>query len=368
MHILTVVGARPQFIKAAPVSEALRTAGLRETIVHTGQHYDAEMSQIFFDELGIPEPAVNLGVGSASHAVQTAAMLTGLETILSTDRPDVVLVYGDTNSTIAAALAASKLSIPVAHVEAGLRSHNRKMPEEINRIVTDRLSDLLFCPTDTAVTQLDREGMTNGVYLTGDVMLDATRLFADRASELRPLESILAPLAGRTSSARQTPARQTPDRFALATVHRAENTDDPARLRSIMRALGRLGLPVILPLHPRTRSRLGGIDIPPDVRLVEPVTYISMLSLIRSAERVLTDSGGLQKEAVWLGTPCITLRDETEWTETLEGNWNQLAGADEGRILEAWRRLPRAAPPIFGRVDDRNASEIIAELLASRNN
>lgn len=352
MHILTVVGARPQFIKAAPVSEALRRAGLRETLVHTGQHYDAEMSQIFFDELGIPEPAVNLGVGSASHAVQTAAMLTGLESILSSDRPDVVLVYGDTNSTIAAALAAAKMSVPVAHVEAGLRSFNRRMPEETNRIVTDRLSDLLFCPTDTAVAELKREGMTEGVHLTGDVMLDATLLFADRARKVR-----------------RVPEQQVPDRFALATVHRAENTDDPARLQSIMRAFGRLGLPVVLPLHPRTRSRLDGIDVPPEVRLVAPVTYISMLSLILSAERILTDSGGLQKEAVWLETPCITLREETEWTETLEGNWNQLAGADEDRILKAWnRRLPDTDPPIFGRVNDRDASEIIAEILTSRIN
>lgn len=358
MHIMTVVGARPQFIKAAPVSRAIRHAGLDESIVHTGQHYDAGMSQVFFDELGIPEPTVNLGVGSGSHAEQTGAMLVGLERIFSERRPALILVYGDTNSTIASALAAAKLSIPVAHVEAGLRSFNRRMPEETNRIVTDRLSDLLFCPTRTAVDHLRSEGVTKGVHLTGDVMYDATLMFAERAPEV-----FSAPSAGPSPDDSIRIAREG-GTYVLATVHRAENTDDPERLRSIMRALGRLGQPVILPLHPRTRSRLEGVVVPESVRLTEPASYLSMLALIRGADRVLTDSGGLQKEAVWLGTPCITLRNETEWVETLEGGWNRLAGADEGRILAAFEHRPDGAAPDFGRAPDgRTASSIIAEIL-----
>ena len=237
MIVSTVVGARPQFIKAAVVSHAFARAGVDERIVHTGQHYDADMSDVFFGELGIPAPAVNLEVGSGSHSAQTAAMMTGLERVWLIERPDIVLVYGDTNSTLAAAMVASKMGLPLAHVEAGLRSFNRAMPEEINRIVTDRLSDWLFCPTATAVRHLQTEGMTDGVVLSGDVMLDATRFFAQRAGEHCPLQTLTRHAAGS---------------YWMATVHRAENTDDPGRLAGIFEAFGRIGAPILLPLHPRT--------------------------------------------------------------------------------------------------------------------
>ena len=331
LHVYSVVGARPQFVKAAVVSHALRRAGIEEVLIHTGQHYDAGMSQVFFDELDIPAPAFNLEVGSGSHATQTGAMMVGLEEVLCDAGPaGLILVYGDTNSTLAAALVAAKLQLPLAHVEAGLRSFNRRMPEEINRILTDRLSDLLFCPTPTAVENLHREGMTSGVVLTGDVMLEATRFYADRAATQAPLH-LLTPHKAQS--------------YALATVHRAENTDDPRRLQAIFEAFGQLEEPVLLPLHPRTYARLDGISLPENVLCMEPVSYLAMLSLVRHARLVLTDSGGLQKEAVWLETPCLTLRDETEWVETLQGGWNQVVGADTRRIVEAAGRRPTMAPP-----------------------
>lgn len=349
MRVYTVVGARPQFIKAAVVSHALAAAGVEERIIHTGQHYDRQMNAVFFDELGIPAPAVNLDVGSGTHAVQTGAMMEGLEAYLNeAPRPDWVLVYGDTNSTLAAALVAAKMHLPVAHVEAGLRSFNRRMPEEINRVVTDRLSRLLFCPTETARAHLAAEGMTRGVHLTGDVMLDATRHFARRAAEQAPLAK-LVPVA--------------PGSYYLATVHRAENTDDPARLRGILDGLGRLGQPVVMPLHPRTRSRLEGMTVPDGIRIIEPVSYLAMLTLVTHASRVLTDSGGLQKEAVWLGTPCITLREETEWVETLSGGWNRLVGADADAIERAAEAGPVGDPPVFGTVPEGPASDVIARHL-----
>jgi UDP-GlcNAc3NAcA epimerase len=349
MTILTVVGARPQFIKAAVVSHALKEAGLNEEIVHTGQHYDADMSDVFFGELGIPAPTHNLEVGSGSHAVQTGAMMTGLEALVSgTSRPDMIMVYGDTNSTVAAAMVAAKASIPLAHVEAGLRSFNRAMPEEINRIVTDRLSDWLFCPTQTAVDHLASEGMTDGVVLSGDVMLDATRFFAARAAEQRPL-STLTELA--------------PDSYYLATVHRAENTDDPERLAAIFDTLGKLDAPVLLPLHPRTRQKVASMDLAPSIRILTPMSYLSMLTLISNSRSVLTDSGGLQKETVWLGKPCVTLRDETEWVETLERGWNVLAGASPKVILDAVASWPEGEPPAFGEAPKGTASNLIADTL-----
>ncbi|MGA1495195.1 MAG: non-hydrolyzing UDP-N-acetylglucosamine 2-epimerase, partial [Rhodothermales bacterium] len=312
MTILTIVGARPQLIKAAVVSHALKEAGIHEVLVHTGQHYDADMSDVFFGELGIPAPAHNLEVGSGSHALQTGAMMTGLERLVEeSERPDMIMVYGDTNSTVAAAMVAAKASIPLVHVEAGLRSFNRAMPEEINRIVTDRLSDWLFCPTQTAVDHLAAEGMTEGVIMNGDVMLDATRFFAQRAAEQRPLSSL---------------TDLEPGAYHLATVHRAENTDDPGRLAAIFDTLGKLDRPVLLPLHPRTRQKVASMDLSPSIQILPPVSYLAMLTLISNSRSVLTDSGGLQKETVWLGKPCITMRGETEWTETLEGGWNVLVG------------------------------------------
>jgi len=351
MNVVTVVGARPQFIKAAVVSHALQLAGIEERIVHTGQHYDAEMSDVFFSELGISQPDVNLEVGSGSHASQTADMMTGFEEYLdSGSTPDWILVYGDTNSTLAASIVASKKGIPLAHVEAGLRSFNMRMPEEVNRIVTDRLSDFLFCPTSTAVDLLAKEGITRGVHMTGDVMLDATRSFADKASRERNLTSITELDA---------------DTFHLATIHRAENTDDPARLKAIIDALSRLDAPVLIPLHPRTRSKLDGSIIGDNIRIISPVSYLSMLTLIGSCRKVLTDSGGLQKEAVWLGKQCITLRDETEWVETLENGWNRVVGANLDAILEACGSEPTGPAPTFGEAPRESASGLISRLLAS---
>lgn len=349
MHICSIVGARPQFVKAAVVSHALKDAGIRESLIHTGQHYDGDMSDVFFNELGIPAPERNLGVGSGSHADQTGRMMVALEQAFQELQPNRVLVYGDTNSTLAAALVAAKLHIPLDHVEAGLRSFNRHMPEEINRIVTDRLSDLLFCPTATAVAHLAAEGRTEGVHLTGDVMLDATLYFSERAAARHPLSSLT-----------EVPSKA----YSVATIHRAENTDHPARLQTIIRALGHIGEPVLLPLHPRTRGRLEGLQLPETVHVLQPVPYLSMLTLVRNARRVFTDSGGLQKEAVWLGTPCITLREETEWTETTAGGWNRITGANEQAILEAARAEPTSTAPVFGTgAYGLSASDAIAGLV-----
>jgi UDP-N-acetylglucosamine 2-epimerase len=348
LKILTIVGARPQFIKAAAFSRAVRRAH-SEVLVHTGQHYDATMSDVFFAELGLPEPDHHLGVGSGTHGWQTALMLERLETVMLRERPERVVIYGDTNSTLAGALAAAKLQIPVAHVEAGLRSFNRAMPEEVNRIVADHVSAYLFAPTRTAVSHLAREGITAGVTLTGDIMYDV--LMAN------------APVA----AARSTILRDlglVAKGYALATVHRAANTDAPERLADIIDALSLLKEPVVVPLHPRTRAALMGTDIEvePPVRLIDPVGYLDMLALQQNARAVLTDSGGVQKEAYLLGVPCVTLRDETEWTETLEGGWNVLAGADPARILAAARREPPsgAPPPVFG---DGHAAERMVEAI-----
>lgn len=356
MKIVTVVGARPQFIKAAPVSRALR-ARHSEVLVHTGQHYDARMSDVFFAELDIPLPDVNLGIGSGSHGQQTGRMLMAIEEVLLAERPDWVLVYGDTNSTLAAALAAVKLAAPVAHVEAGLRSFNRAMPEEHNRVLTDHCADLLFCPTQTAVGLLAAEGLTAGVHLVGDVMVDALRQHANLA---RQRSDVLARLG------------LTPQGYLLATVHRPYNTDLPDNLRSIFAAFGEIvaqgGRPLVLPLHPRTRGRLAelGLTPPAGVALIDPVGYLDMLALEQDAAMILTDSGGIQKEAYTFAVPCITLRPETEWVETVQAGWNVVVGADRAAIVQAatQRRWPgESPPPVFG--DGQAAGRIVAALEAA---
>ena len=350
MKIVSVIGARPQFIKAAVLSRALRERH-EEYLVHTGQHYDDNMSSVFFEELGIPEPECNLGIGSGSHAVQTGAMLKALEMVLQRERPDVALVYGDTNSTLAGALAAAKLLIPVAHVEAGLRSFNRRMPEEINRVLTDRLSALLLCPSQTAVDNLGREGVRDGVRLVGDVMADALAFAVERAE--KP-SSILPRLDLK------------PGGYLLATIHRAENTDEPGRLEPLVKALDELAErePVVFPVHPRTRKALASRSVPLSsrVRCIEPVGYLDMVRLEKNARVILTDSGGVQKEAYWLKVPCITLRGETEWVETVQLGWNRLAGPDAASILQAIRALkaPAAHPILYG--DGRAAPRCVEAL------
>jgi UDP-N-acetylglucosamine 2-epimerase len=350
VKIVTVVGARPQFIKAAPVSRVLRQRHT-EVLVHTGQHYDDNMSAVFFAELDLPQPDVNLGVGSGPHGAQTAAMLAGIEQVLLAEKPDWVLVYGDTNSTLAGALAAAKLHIPVAHVEAGLRSFNRVMPEEINRVLTDHIADLLFCPSQTAVDNLAQEGVTRGVHLVGDVMADALAYAAERA----PTHSDILQRLGLTEKG-----------FLLATVHRAENTDDPARLRAILDAFTALDEPIVFPVHPRTRARIESLNLKSKIQnliSIDPVGYLDMVRLMQAARMILTDSGGIQKEAYWLGVPCVTLRDETEWVETVQAGWNVLAGADTARIVKAVRgfMIPGVYPALYG---DGWAAAQIGDLLA----
>ena len=312
-----MLGARPQFVKASVVSRALQKDGVREIIVHTGQHYDEGLSKVFFEELEIPEPQVNLGIGSMPHGAQTGRMLEGIERVLGKEKPDCVLVYGDTNSTVAGALAAAKMHIPVAHVEAGLRSHNRRMPEEINRILTDHVSEQLFAPTEAAVANLLREGIdVSRIHAVGDTMYDASLHFAGKAQETsRILE--------RWSLAAQ--------QYLLVTVHRAENTDDAEKMRNICCALAELsaGLPVIWPVHPRSRQILEKLDLignlPHEVRVIKPVGYLDMVMLEMNARVIATDSGGVQKEAYFYRVPCVTLREETEWIELVDLGWNRLA-------------------------------------------
>lgn len=351
MKIISIVGARPQFIKAAAVSRVLRQQHA-EVLIHTGQHYDHGMSQVFFDELDIPTPDINLGVGSGLHAEQTAAMLQQLEPIMLDEAPDWVLVYGDTNSTLAGALAAAKIHIPVAHVEAGLRSFNKAMPEEINRVLTDHVSDLLFCPTQTAVQNLANENITQGVHQTGDVMYDAVLYYA-RVAEKH--STVLADMG------------LTPRSYVLATIHRPVNTDTPKNLKAIIRALGQISINVVFPVHPRTCKVLEemSIQMPTNVHMCTPVGYLDMIQLEREAQLILTDSGGIQKEAYFFRVPCVTLREETEWIETVETGWNALAGADENRILKAVHDLvaPTVHPDFFGNGD---AASIILRLLSRR--
>jgi UDP-GlcNAc3NAcA epimerase len=331
VRFASIVGARPQFIKLAAVSSAIRQEH-QEFIIHTGQHYDYCMSEKFFDELDIPAPGYHLGVGSGTHGDQTGRMLGAIEQALLKERPDRVLVYGDTNSTLAGALAAAKLHIPVAHVEAGLRSFNRTMPEEINRVVTDHLSDRLFCPTETARKHANNEGITQGVEVVGDVMYD---VLLQVQSKIDAHQKSILPMLGIV-----------PQAYMLVTVHRAANTDDPETMHRIAQALNKLEMSVIFPVHPRTRSCLERYSISwkKHVQLIEPVGYIDMLALEREAYRILTDSGGVQKEAFLLGVPCITLREETEWTETIEAGWNVLVGSRWEAIVEAVG-LPKPNPP-----------------------
>jgi UDP-N-acetylglucosamine 2-epimerase len=334
LNVVSVVGVRPQFIKLAPLSVALRCHHT-EKIVHTGQHYDFQMSEVFLRDLDIPSPDYNIEVGSGSHGQQTGRMLMDLEQVLERERPDVVLVFGDTNSTLAAALAAAKLRIPIAHVEAGLRSFNRDMPEETNRVVTDHVSDLLFCPTQTAVDNLAREGITKGVFCVGDVMYDAALHFAEQADARAALLDCLKVRRGE---------------YLLATIHRAANTDSPEALRALMAAFAALDEPIVFPVHPRTRRALreAGIAASANVRLNDPVGYLEMLALVKHARMVLTDSGGVQKEAYFFGVPCVTLRTETEWTELVDAGWNRVVGLDLDRIVstvESW--TPTAPRPLL---------------------
>jgi len=337
VKVVSIVGARPQFIKAAAVSRELRKRH-QEISVHTGQHYDYEMSGIFFDGLDIPPPNVNLGVGSGSHGSQTGAMLKRIEDVLLAERPDWLLVYGDTNSTLAGALAASKLSVRVVHIEAGLRSFNRRMPEEVNRVVADHLSNLLLCPSDTAVRNLAVEGISENVHLVGDVMLDVLN-WAKRRISAKPPEIFRR--------------RGLKDKsYLLVTLHRSENTGDLKRLSGILDAVNGLDETVVFPVHPRTSKVFAkaGCHLKSHVQLIEPVGYLDMVALASAARLVLTDSGGLQKEAYWLGVPCLTLRDETEWVETVTAGWNTLVGSDSEKISRAVHSFAPAnsRPALYG--------------------
>ena len=360
MKLVTVVGARPQFVKAAALSRALTAeafSSISHAIVHTGQHYDENMSGSFFAELGIPSPVMNLAIGSGEHGAQTGAMMTGLEAAFDTLKPDMVLVYGDTNSTLASALVAAKAGIPLAHVEAGLRSFRVAMPEEINRVVTDRLSQVLFCPTKLAMKNLEAEGKTDGVHLVGDVMFD---IFSQQLAQID---------IGKTLATFDFAS----DPFALLTIHRQENTDDQTRLRRLVAAFSQTAksLPVIFPAHPRTLKSISdlGVDLG-GIRILPPLPYGQMIALLGRASVVATDSGGLQKEAYFAQTPCVTLRDETEWVETVEAGANRLASpANKSAeaiveiVLDASRSpMPAKAGALYG---DGHAAEKIATVLAA---
>lgn len=354
MKIITVIGARPQFIKAAVVSLALKSKGLQEILVHTGQHYDASMSEVFFQELGLPTPHYHLGLGGLSHGAMTGRMLEAIETLLIQEKPDWVLVYGDTNSTLAAALAAAKLQIPIAHVEAGMRSYNRAMPEEINRILVDHLSQLLFVTSQEPRTLLAKEGINTGVYCVGDVMYDAVLAFSSKATE--------ADLSLKWGLSSKT--------YGLVTLHRAENTDSSLQLQRWLHQLELLSqtLKLIFPVHPRTALAIQKSMPnwgPLQIQLIEPLGYFDLLLLQRHAALVLTDSGGMQKEALYLNTPCLTLRKETEWVETVASGWNQLVGLEpETLVSQAERMLKtlaqKTAPQLYG---DGHAAAKIADLL-----
>jgi UDP-GlcNAc3NAcA epimerase len=354
MNVVTIIGARPQFVKAAVLSRCFaRRDNVKEIIVHTGQHHDASMSDIFFEEMQIPKPKYNLEISGLGHGAMTGRMLEKIEEVLIQEKPDWVLVYGDTNSTLAGSLAASKLHIPVAHVEAGLRSFNMKMPEEINRILTDRVSSLLFCPTDTAVKNLKTEGLDKGVIRTGDVMADALFYYQTLAPQKAKLF--------------KTPPEE---KFALATIHRAENTDDTERLKSIFNALEDINhkLPVYLPLHPRTRAKLKDLGITPKLHVLDPLGYYDMLQLLTNCSIVLTDSGGLQKEAYLCQKPCVTFRDETEWVELVENGVNKLVGTSTTAITKAAETFIERAPEfpkgLYG--NGHAADQIIQALMEYR--
>jgi UDP-N-acetylglucosamine 2-epimerase len=350
MKLVHIVGARPQFIKMAVVSRAWRKCG-EEVILHTGQHYDVRMSQQFFDELSIPAPNINLEVGSGSHAQQTAAMLLGIESELGNIKPDAVLVYGDTNTTLAGALATAKMNVPLGHVEAGLRSFNRQMPEEINRVVTDHLANLLFCPTQQAIDNLQHEGIDTGAYLVGDVMADALFHYQSLAEKKSTIFKELA---------------VSPRSYILLTLHRSGNVDDKDRLNGIIYAMKHIDKLIVFPMHPRTQKMLSQfqIELPANVRAIKPVGYLDMLNLQANAQLILTDSGGIQKEAYLQAVPCITLREETEWVETVEAGWNCLAGTSSATIIEKVRNFttPQERPALYG---DGNAAEKITDILVN---
>jgi UDP-N-acetylglucosamine 2-epimerase (non-hydrolysing)/UDP-GlcNAc3NAcA epimerase len=350
MRLLSITGTRPQFVKAAPLhAELARHVEL--VVADTGQHYDRQLSRVFNEELGLGEPDVRLEVGSGSHAEQTAAMLTGIERAVLERRPDAMLVYGDTNSTLAGALVAAKLDLPLAHVEAGLRSFDMRMPEEVNRVVTDRLSRLLFCPSSTAVANLAAEGIRKGVELVGDVMVDLARVFGPLATERSAYPAALG---------------LEPGAYALATVHRQSNTEQTALTR-LVEGLGLIEGPVVLPLHPRTRVALERAGIASELKrtltVLPPLGYLDFTALLRSARVCLTDSGGVQKEAYLAGVPCVTLRDTTEWTETVDAGWNVLVDLDAGAALAALQRTPPAArPELYG--DGRAGERVVSSLSA----
>lgn len=350
MKVISVVGARPQFVKLAPIAAAFADAGFEHVIVHTGQHYDANMSQVFFADLAIPEPDINLEVGSGSHGMQTGAMLVAMDPVLAEHRPDWVVVYGDTNSTLAGTLSAVKMHLPVAHLEAGLRSFNRRMPEEHNRVLTDHAADLLLAPTPTAMQHLGSEGLGDRAVLVGDVMADICLRVAETVAD-QPL-----PVSGLT-----------PGQYFAATLHRAENTDDPARLADIVAALQALPMPVVLLAHPRLRARAAqaGVELAGgSLRVVDPLPYPQMVALVGRSRSVLTDSGGLQKEAFLLGVPCTTLRTETEWIETLDGGWNQLQPRMGGLAQAAMRQPVQQRGTPYG---EGRAAHAVAGVLLDRN-
>lgn len=345
MKILTVIGARPQFIKAAAVSNKIRTVH-EEVLVHTGQHYDENMSKIFFDELEIPKPDFNLSVGSGGHGTQTGNMLIKLEELYTLVKPDIVMVYGDTNSTLAGSLCASKMHIPVIHVEAGLRSFNMAMPEEQNRILTDHISTFLFVPTLTAMKNLKNEGLVKNVYNVGDVMYDGILHFKNLAAKKSTIVENLGLMN---------------EKFILTTIHRAENTDNIDRLSSIINAINECGKKVVLPLHPRTRKYISdyNLNFNDNIKVIDPIGYLDMINLEMHSEKIVTDSGGVQKEAFFLKKPCITMRDETEWVETVMNGWNVVVGTDKNKIVDAVRNFVPSEKQleIFG--DGDAASKIL---------
>lgn len=351
MKVLSIVGARPQFIKASPLSCEIRRHH-EEILLHTGQHYDHGMSDVFFEDLGIPAPNYHLGIGSGTHGAQTGAMLQAVEAVLEKERPEAVIVYGDTNSTLAGALAAVKLHIPVAHIEAGLRSFNRAMPEEINRVVADHVSSWLFAPSTTSRDQLAVEGIRSGVHVVGDIMYDALLLHRDRAEQR---STVLERLKLATKS------------YYLATIHRAENTDRREYLERLFGALNRLRKPVVLPLHPRTSQKLQEYNLRPgeNVRCIDPLGYLDMLKIQSGASCVLTDSGGVQKEAYYLEVPCVTLRTETEWVETVAAGWNRVCGTDPDRIVEGVTQMEQCRAPHPNLYGEGDTARRIVDVLNS---
>lgn len=356
IKILTVVGARPQFIKAAAISRVIQSNyadSIEEVLVHTGQHHDENMSSVFFSELEIPNPRYNLKISGGTHGAMTGKMLEGIESLILSEKPDWVLIYGDTNSTLAAALAAAKQHIPVAHVEAGLRSFNMRMPEEINRIVADRLSTLLLCPTHSSTKNLAQEGLKNGVHMVGDVMYDISLFYRDKAKQQSDALDRLGLKEGG---------------YVLTTCHRAENTDDPVRLASIMEALAIIAKEsaVVLPLHPRTRKLIAQHHLQEtleNVKLVDPLPFLDMVRLEQSAKVILTDSGGVQKEAFFYGVPCVTMRDETEWMETVDAGWNTLVGANTDAIIQAFHNSSSKKRDSVSPYGQGNAAELCLEAI-----